>query len=551
MQIVRPVVKTATGVRDTVRDVARLQEVGAVLARHGFGWMLTRIGFPGFRAGGEFAETTPERASRALQQLGPTFIKLGQVLSTRPDVLPERYLEAFQQLQDDVDPLPLEHIEQQMQAELGDDWQQRFRHFDDAPLATASIAQVHKAVLDDGTRVVCKVQRPGIGTKITSDLSILHWLAGRVLAEFPEAQGLDLDGVLAEFERSITGELDFRAEARNIERFRADFAELDIVRVPAVYDALSTERVLCLEYLDGVKIRDAREAGLDMDKVGARYLQVAYTMLFEQGFFHGDLHPGNVLVLEGEVIGLLDFGMCGSLTRSMKDSLVSLIFALERGDTRTIARIFFDIAIKSERVDYAAFEADVVRVVERNWVGTSVQSMQIGRFLADVTQGAVRHNVRAPHSYTMFFKALLTTEGLAKSLIPETDPLAAASPYIQKLISQRYDGDRLREDLFYNLVTAETLARRLPVSLSQMVEDIDRQRVKLTTVDQEAPETQAARDRRLNRAIVAAITCTGFACGALALDTLWWDVPLLSLAFWMASAPLLLLTLTMTLRNRG
>lgn len=541
MRIVRPVVRTVGGLTHTVRDINRLREVAAILVRHGFGWLVQTLDLPGLdRASRDQSESTPERAVAALKDLGPTFIKLGQVLSTRPDVVPAAYLAAFQSLQDDVGPLPFPEIERTLSAELGSGWRAGLSRFDEAPLATASIAQVHRAALQSGAEIVFKVQRPGIAAMIRADLSILHLLVNRLCAEFPEAELLDPQGVLSEFERSITAELDFLAEATNMRRFTTNFAGNPRVKIPTIFDALTTSRVLCIEHLDGVKIRQAREHGYDMDEVGRRYLEVAYTMLFDHGFFHGDLHPGNVLILPGHVIGLLDFGMVGRLTRDMKDSIVSLLFALERGDYRTISRIFFDIAIKSERVDYDAFERDTTLVVERNWEGVSVQEMQIGRFLLDITEGALKHRVRAPPTYTTFFKALLTTEGLAKSLIPEVDPLGAARPYVQRLVSERFSSQRTQEDLFYNLVTLSTLARRLPTSLSQLLDDIDDQRLRLNIVTREDPQTSQRLDQRLRAQLLGAFAVTAALCAALSLpytDMRLFGLPALSLVlFFLAGA---------------
>ena len=552
MRFVQPVVKTARRVTGTVRDMGRMREVASVLAKYGFGELLTNVDIPGFSSPHEGSvETTPERAVQALQELGPTFIKLGQVLSTRPDLLPPAYIDALQTLQDAVDPVPWADVETQLERELGD-WRSQIKEFAQVPLATASIAQVHRATLLDGRDVVFKVQRLGIGPRIRSDLNILDFLAARVEAEFPEARALDVRGVLREFDRSLRRELDFLAEKRHTERFYKNFADSEICRVPEVYGEHSTERVLCIEHLDGVKIRKAREAGLDMEKVGRRYLDVAYDMLFEHGYFHGDLHPGNVLVLEGEVLGLLDFGMVGTMTREMRDAIVSLLFALERGDYRVIARIFFDVAVKEERVDYAAFEADVIEVVERNWSGVSVKDMQIGLFLMDVTRGAMKHNVRAPHGYTMFFKALLTTEGLAKALIPELDPLAAARPYVERMISERYSKERLQQDVFYNLVSLGTLGQRLPVTVSQLLDDLDKQRLVITVREAADVSRLDAEDRRQNRMIIALFAITGAVCGALTWDVRpVFDLPFISAVFWLAAFPLFLLTLTMTLRNRG
>ncbi len=557
MRIVRPVVRTVGTVAAGVRDINRLREVAAVLIRHGFGVLFANVDIPGLRGLGrtgteETFDSNPARAVAAVQELGVTFIKLGQVLSTRQDVIPPEYVEAFQQLQDDVRPLPFAEIEGQLVREFGNDWRSEVDDFDKQSLATASIAQVHRARLKDGQEVVFKVQRPGLSHQIRSDLSILQFLVNRALVEFPEAALFDPHGILEQFERSILAEVDFKIEAENALRFARNFDGDNTVRIPKVVGNLSTTRVLCIEYLEGVKIRNAREEGCDMSLVGRRYLHVAYQMLFSHGFFHGDLHPGNVLVLPGEVLGLLDFGMVGRLTRDMQDNIVTLIFALERGDFRTISRVFFDIAIKEGRVDYDAFERDALEVVSSNWENVSFQSMQIGRFLQDLARGALRHNVRAPPNYTMFFKALLTTEGLAKSLIPEVDPLAAARPWVERLVAERYSSKRVREDLFYTAVTLGTLARRLPTSLSQFLDDLDHQRVHMDITARPDATSEASRERRQARAILAALSITAAVCGSLSLEAPGAEVigiPVLAWVFYAVALPLFLITLWATLRR--
>ncbi|HCH62901.1 MAG TPA: ABC transporter, partial [Deltaproteobacteria bacterium] len=367
MRIVRPVVQTVSDVTGRVRDLNRLQEVARILAGHGLGMVVAGIDLPGTRDLGRTFASTPARLKRAIEELGPTFVKLGQVLSTRPDLLPSAYIDALQELQDDVDPLPWEAVKKKLDKDLGEDWAHHFAWFDNKPLATASIAQVHRGRLEDGTDVVLKVQRPGIGRKIRSDLNILQFLAKRALVEYPESRAFDPVGVVAEFEHSILGELDFALEVKNMDRVRQNFTDTSFVKVPAIYPTVCCKTVLCMEFLDGIKMRDARSEGCDMPLLGERYLTAAYDMLFRHGLFHGDLHPGNVVVLPGEVIGLLDFGMVGRMTPEMRHNIISIIFALQRGDSRTIARLFYDIAIKEERVDFQAVETATIDIMERHW----------------------------------------------------------------------------------------------------------------------------------------------------------------------------------------
>jgi ubiquinone biosynthesis protein len=518
MRIVRPVMATVGGLSHTVRDISRMREVATILVRHGMGFWVSHINIPGFRKGwAREPNADPERVVKAIQELGPTFIKLGQVLSTRPDVIPQEYVEALQKLQDNASPLAFKDLDARMVEGLGADWRSQLADFDETPLASASIAQVHRATLKGGQKVVFKIQRPRIEKTVLADLSILQFLVNRLLVEYPECKYFDPLGVLEEFEQAISSEMDFLNEAENIRTFTSNFAGDPTVRIPKVIDTFSCERVLCMEFLEGVSIREARAQGMDMTVLGDRYLQMAYSMLFEHGLFHGDLHPGNVLILDGEVLGLLDFGMTGRLTREMRDNLVSLIFALERGDFRTVTRVFFDIAIKEDRVDYAAFQRDTIALIQRNWKGHSIEDVQIGTFLMDMAQGAIRHRVRTPACYTMFFKALLTTEGLAKSLLPEVNPILAAKPYVERIVAERYSPQRIKEDLFYNAITLGSLARRLPVTLSQLFDDLDQQRFQLSVRLQEDTQTEKNRDHRQGALIFCLFTVGFCVAGSLAL----------------------------------
>lgn len=559
MRIFRPVVRTTISLQETVRDLNRLREVAVVLIRHGFGALIAgvripglstmersfSIRLPGMRAEERSIETTPERLVSALQALGPTFMKLGQVLSTRPDVLPQPYIEALQSLQDEVKPLPFSVMQAQLDAALGKDWLARFQKVEEQVLATGSIAQVHRAWLHDGTPVVIKVLRPAIREKIRADLSILSLLANRLLVEFPEAAYFDPHGILREFERSIRDETDLNIESANALRFEANFRDDEHVFIPRVYPQFTTADTLVMDFVQGHRIRDARAAGVDMEKVGRAYLEAAYAMLFEHGFFHGDLHPGNVFVMEDGRLGLIDFGMVGRLTPDMKDNLVTVLFALERGDFRSIARIYYDLGIKTARVDYDAFERDVIDVMERNWVGRSVHDVQIGRFLKNLADGAIRHRVRAPPTYTMFFKAILTTEGLAKSVVPEIDPVEQARPFINRMVKERFAPERMREEIFYTGVSLRILANRLPAMVGSILADLEQGRLKLRVQSMHRTTRRARRaaQRRFLQNVIAGMAIASLLAGSMAsamqgptlLGLPWvsWLLYLSSIVFWL------------------
>ena len=513
MRFVRPVVTTVGSLTVVVRDIKRMQQVTMVLARHGLGILMSRR-----KTKSKGFQTTPQRIVSAIQELGPTFIKFGQILSTRPDILPPTHMKEFQKLQDDVSPLDFSAIQQVLHDEIGSEWRQYFDFIDEYALASASIAQVHSAVLKGGEKVVLKVQRPNIETQIKADLSILKFILERGLEEFPEFELFDPRGIFQEFEKSIIAELNFTKEAKNLKRFGQNFKEYKNVCWPKPYEKLSTERVLCMQFLDGISIRDARKKNRNMQLIGERYLTVAYSMLFEHGFFHGDLHPGNVLILENDIIGIIDCGMVGSLSEDMKDSLAALLHGLYKGDTKSVARTFFDIAIKEERVDYAAFERETMEVVEEHWSGSSFTEMNIGPFLMDITQRALRHHVRASPAFTMFFKGVMTTEGLAKSLLPEVDPLEAAQPYVEKLIRNRWHPQKWSELGISNIAAYAAIARRLPISISQFLDDIDHQRLNITVNLRQSKLDREVSGRHAKTKVMASIAILWMILGVIGLE---------------------------------
>ena len=551
MGVFRQVFRTTRGVGRAILDINRLREILQVAMRHGFGHMVGHVMLSGaiaYQAGmlpgkkegffrrawrtvtlffssatdlittmlsliglwkkrSKAAEQVPmkTRARRVLVDLGPTFVKGGQILSTRPDLIPEDWCEEFSSLQDNVAPLPLETVEKEIARDLGQATSELMYSFDPEPLASASIAQVHRARAYDGREVVVKVRRPGVKKSIVRDLQILRFLSRSVEAQFPEARLVDTQGILDEIDKSVRAETDFRIEAGHIDRMRANFKDFEGVSIPEVIQDCTTEAVLTMEYLDGVPIRDAREAGYDMERVGRTYMEAAFKMLFEDGFFHGDLHPGNVLVLKDGSLGLLDFGMVGRMSEEMVDQMVATVLALQRRDFRSIARIFYEIGIKEVPVNYRLFEQDVMEIMDSIFVGRAMADIQIGAFLRELASGCIRHRIRMAPSFTMLLKALITTEGLAKTLIPEINPLEVMGPYIEKLASKRFSPERLQRDLLGSFAAFNTVLNRAPVIVSQVMDDYQAGRLQIPVVLQTPKEELELRERSINRIILSII----------------------------------------------
>ena len=528
MSLLRTLVSSSRALITGAREVARFQEIARVFVRHGFGWAYSQLKLRRELEveeleGLELTKATlasPDTGKRlvaAFNELGPTFVKLGQILSTRTDLLPDSITTELATLQDSVTTVSFEDIESQLVKELGEQWRDRFETFDEAPLASASIAQVHRATLTDGRHVVLKVQRPGVKPKITGDLGVLHALAGWLEEAIPEAAAMDLRGTITSFTKSILQELDFRIEARNLERFRAMHKDNAQVVFPEVFDDLSTEEVLCMEFLGGRNFAVAIEEGEDVSAVADAYFKVAYKMLFIDGFFHGDLHPGNVLVMDEHRLGVLDCGMVGRLSPAMKDKVIDILHAVLNEDLEGVARTFYDLSIRNDLVDYQRFESDVIELGERYLSGLPLSEVQIGTLFSEIVAGAARHNVRMPTDFTMMFKAIITTEGMAKMIAPELDPIELARPYIMQMVTDRYSPDRIKQMAVRDFSTFSRLARSLPHSLPAVIDDLRAGKLAIRTNPETLERQKSAADARSRRAIRTALTITCMLCGTYTL----------------------------------
>lgn len=527
MSVLRTLVSSSRALITGAKEVARFREISAVFVRHGFGWVFAQLKLrrelqPDYEGADltRAALASPDTGKRlvdALTELGPTFVKLGQILSTRTDVLPPSIIEELTTLQDRVGPIPFEELEVQLVRQLGKDWREHFADFDEKPLASASIAQVHRATLQDGTGVVLKIQRPGVQPKIESDLGILFAIAGWVEEAIDEAKAMDLRGTITDFTKSIMAELDFTIEARNLERFARNFSKEDRVVFPKVSTELSSGEVLCMEFLEGRKFSDVIAAGEDTTPVVKVYFDAAYKMLFHDGFFHGDLHPGNVLALAEGKLGIIDCGMVGRLSPAMKDKLIDILWAVLNEDLEAVARSFFSLSIRQGYVDYTAFEADVIEIAERYVVGLPLSEVQIGTLFAELVKGATKHDVRMPTDFTMMFKAILTTEGLAKALAPGIDPVELARPYIVEMVQERYDPENLKKMLVADAGMYSRMLRQVPNTLPAFLDEVRSGKLAVGLSPGTLEVHEKAADARTRRAVRTAASIACLACGTYTL----------------------------------
>ncbi len=483
---------SAKSVVSAVKDIGRLREIVRVLARHGFGELVNRLGLTdtvGFKNWAHTKGTddelisTAEHIRLAVEELGPTFIKLGQILSTRPDVVPAEIAEELTKLQDAVPSMSEQDVRSVLSIELGEDWESHFVDFDMTPLACASIAQVHRALLaKEGEQVVVKIQRPGITPRIERDLNILHVLARLVETRAPDLALMDPVGIVTEFDKALRKELDFTDERRNIGQFHTNFRNVEGVRVPRVFDRVSTSRVLVMEFISGVKVTEAVQAyDLEPYDLAPRMLRALFKMVFQDGLFHGDMHPGNIFVLEDSTVVLIDFGLVGRLTPRQRERILDILVGLSRQDYELVSRVMFDLGVKIPGVvyDYDAFEADVVDVMERHLAGRTLAEVDVGAYFGDLVEGAVRHQIKMPPTYTMVFKALVTVEGIGKKIAPNLSLIDEARPFIKEMMLERYDPKRLMREGLNSVEALSRAARTMPAQLTRLMSDLTEGRATL------------------------------------------------------------------------
>lgn len=516
------VIGGAKGVRSTLKDLSRAREISTVLGRHGFGAVAALLTRPDKAPTSLDATETirelaqPDRGQRVLrvfEELGPTFIKFGQILSTRHDVVPPDIIEALQQLQDAVPPMRWEDAEKVLTDELGKPPLEVFKSIETDALASASIAQVHRAILQNGHEVVVKVQRPNIVPQIRSDLHILHFIAAQLVSIIPELELMDPRGIVKEFDRALSLELDFHHEADHIDRFRENFEDFPGVVIPCAYRDFSTQRVLTMTYIRGYKVTEAApHLHADAQDIAPIMMRIILKMIFEDGYFHGDLHPGNILIQPDGTIGLLDFGLVGKLTERQRHNILDILVGISRKDYALIARVFYDIGIKmpGQRYNYQRFEDDVVALMENHIGEKNISDIDIGAFFSDLVRGAIDHQIKMPPTYTMVFKALMTVEGIGKSLAPDINFIDEATPFVREMLLERYAPARLLREAVTLASTTSHLLRAMPATASQVLEDAARGSL---TFQIEAPELEKLRRAQQDdaRLITSALMTIGFA----------------------------------------
>jgi ubiquinone biosynthesis protein len=522
-----------------VRDLDRLRQIYVVLVRHGFGELAQRLGFgkkqpralPSTDTEAERAveEAVPEseakqgedearrvslaeRVRLVAMDLGPSFVKLGQIASTRPDVIPAAWIAELKKLQDEVNPLPFSDIKEAVEGSLGRSIEEVYESFDEKPLAAASIGQVHRATLRtaEGPRdVVVKVQRPGVRTTVARDVEILHALAALVERTIPESRIYSPIGLVDQFDRAITAELDFLQEAEHATRFGRNFEGHASVRFPKPFKEASSKQVLTLEFLPGKKVYDAiRDDGHKGDVIAKTSVGAIIKMIFDDGFFHADPHPGNILISgtpDAPIFGLVDLGMVGRLSPEMRDRTVDLMIACVRQDYIAVADALYAIGTPTKKVDMRAYRAEVSQLAEK-YLGKPLKEIDLAAMLQDLIYGANKYGIEVPPDFLLVGKALMTMEGVGKEIDPDLDVFGEMRPYFYEILRKRYSPERVGNELLRGIGQLSGAAYDLPQQTREILDDLRLGRLTLQTTQ---PALPPALDR-LGRSVFAGLVVASF-----------------------------------------
>lgn len=476
------------GWRRPYAEIVRIRQITEILLKNGLGFLVERLELgrflPAWRRRSLEQDrrlerlSIPERVRRTLEELGPTYIKLGQALSTRPDLLPPDLIAQLSLLLDSAPPVPAKEVRNQLEAELGEVVENVFASFDWEPIASASIGQVHRAVLQGGERVVVKVQRPGMDRVVEADLDLLlrqlRFVEGRSAA----LREYRLSELVAEFALALRDELDYTVEGRNADRLRKNLHRDRQAWVPHVHWQLTTRRVITMEDIGGFKISDVdrlRAEGYDLPATADLVVRLYLKQVFEDGFFHGDPHPANILIC-GDRIGFVDFGMVGHLSQATKSNLRDLLWAVVAQDVEEMIHTIRRMGALIGPGDAPGLGRDLERLLWR-YYGLALEEVEIGRFLSDVFATAFRHRVRLPAELAVLARTVLVLEGVAQSLDPGFKLVNAAQPFVGAIARERYSPTRLAEQGLRALRQAERMAQEVPPRLSSITAQLDEGRL--------------------------------------------------------------------------
>lgn len=529
------------------RHAQRYRQIITVLFKYGFGDMMDSLKIEQYLQFGlqkvsrkkrEKIETLsrPARIRMALEELGPTFIKMGQILSTRPDMIPVDLIQELVKLQDDVPSFPYSEVTEIVESELRSPINVMFQDFDEQPIAAASIGQVHRARFTNGEEVVVKIQRPDIRKTIEVDLEIILHLA--TLME-KHLEGWEIHSpvrIVEEFADTLEKEIDYTGEASNMERFARQFKDEPTVYVPEVYREATTARVLTMEYIDGIKassIERLENDGFEPKEIARRGADLIMKQVFIHGFFHADPHPGNILILPDNIICYLDFGMMGRIDRQSRENFADLVMSIVHRNEAKTTDALLRLALRDEEPERKALERDVADFMDRHFY-RPLKEVEFGTLLHQLLSLASKHNLRVPPNQFLMLKALSTVEGLGRMLDPDFDITKQAAPFVRRIQLERVHPRRIAGEMLDSGTEFMHLLKDIPGELRDIIKQARQGKIKIEFEHRGLESMYSTHDRISNRlafAIVLASLIIGSSLIVLSgIPPEWHDIPIIGLA---------------------
>lgn len=469
------------------RHLKRYRQIIRVLVRNGFGIMLEQMGILSYlrmhrlghtdREGDVKArQNIGERLRLSCEELGPTFVKIGQIISTRPDILTPEISEELSKLQDAVNPFSFDEVLGVIEQEFKEPAEQVFEHLTREPLAAASLSQVHKAVLPGGQEVVVKIQRPGIREGIEIDLEILRDLTGFIAQRTRYGDLYDFEGMIDELERTLHDELDFRKEGENADRFNQNLKPEDRAAVPKIRWIYTTGRILTMSCESGLRINQVealKQAGLNTSELGLRLSHCIVRQVLDDGFFHADPHPGNILVRDDGTLVFIDLGMVGRLSDALRQTLSELFIGIAAQDAHQVVQAFVEMNTMRQRVNLHRFEAEISKLLDR-YLSLPINEIKIGELLSEIFQLAFVYKIRIPGELTLIAKVLITLQGIVEQLDPDLNLLVIMKPIAAKMVRKSFSLHKLAAELQRSSLDYKRMLRQAPnflVNFFQKMED--------------------------------------------------------------------------------
>ncbi|MDI3485972.1 MAG: ubiquinone biosynthesis protein [Methanolobus sp.] len=523
--------------------IRRYGKIVDALIKYEFGYIVDRMGLRNLRPLRsrirrqekvlKDTDTGPMKARMMLEELGPTYIKLGQILSMRQDLIPPEYANEFSKLQDDVQPFEMNEVEKLIRAELGSEIKDIYQYFEPVPIAAASIGQVHRAKLISGEDVVVKVQRPGIRKIINSDLDIMYSIASFAEEHLPEAKLYQPVGIVEEFERTIKAEMDYTQEGRNADHFARNFRDDPRIYIPKVYWDCTSAKVLTLEFIDGVKSSNFKELDrmeVDRREIGIDVLKAFMKQIYDDGFFHADLHPGNIFIMKDSRIALLDFGMAGFLSQDMRNLLIDDLIALTRGDTVLYIELLRELGSIDENTDLSALKIDIDQLIYK-YYGRPLGQLDTALILEEMINLLRKYQVRVPSNVALLSKGAMTAESFGNLMDRDINLTIIAEPFAKKAIKDRLRLTNIAGSTFRDASNWARVLHKAPIQIGHILDIAERGYLKLRFdpqgFDRVVSEIDAASNRLSFSLIISAIIVGSSFIIQTGMEPHIWGVPLL------------------------